>query len=328
AVYPACTQGRPSPLAPLPIQYADYAQWQRQWLQGEVLERQLSYWREHLADLPPMLELPTDRPRPLEQTYRGSAERFSVSPEVSDRLRKLSRDNGVTLFMTLLSAFGVLLSRYSGQQDVAIGTPIANRLRGETEGLIGFFANTLVMRCNLAGEPTFLGLLGRMREVTLQAYAHQDVPFEQLVEELNRERSLSHTPLFQVMFVLQNVPMEAVQLEGVQIAPLRYELRDEEGVARFDLTLSLSESPSGLVGGLEYNTDLFDRTTVRRLLGHYERLLSGIVAEPQRRVTSYELLSEEERREQLVEWNTTALAYPRERCIHELLEEQVWRSPE
>src|SRR6185437_4536905 len=233
-VYGALSRGEPSPLTPLPIQYADYAHWQRQWLQGEVLEGQLSYWREQLSGLAPVLALPTDRERPAQQTYRGSWERFSVTKEVTEGLQRLSRQSGVTLFMTLLSAFGVLLSRYSGQKDVAIGTPIANRVRAETEGLIGFFVNTLVMRCDVSGEPNFVEVLRRMREVALQGYAHQDIPFERLVEELNPQRSLSHTPLFQVMFVLQNVPMERAELAGVRIESVRYEEKEGAGVSRFD----------------------------------------------------------------------------------------------
>jgi amino acid adenylation domain-containing protein len=327
AVYSAYARSQPSPLTPLPIQYADYAQWQRQWLQGEVLERQLSYWREQLADLPPVLELPTDRPRPAEQTYRGATEPFSVSRELSERLQRVSRDSDVTLFMTLLSAFAVLLSRYSGQQDLGIGTPIANRARGETEGLIGFFVNTLVMRCDLSGEPTFVQLLRRMRETALQGYAHQDIPFEYLVDALSPERSLSRSPLFQVVFALQNLPLDPVQIEGVQIAPLSYEPGAGEGVSRFDLSLSLSETPSGLAGGLEYNTDLFDRSTVQRLLRHYERLLGGIVADSRGPVTGYELLCTQEKRQQVVEWNAGARAYPQDRCIHELFEDQVRRTP-
>jgi amino acid adenylation domain-containing protein len=300
AMYEACAQGQPSPLEPLPIQYADYAQWQRRWLQGEVLEKQLSYWREQLTGLPALLTLPTDHPRPAEQTYRGSMEGFRVSKEVSEGLQGLSQRSGVTLFMTLLSAFAVLLSRYSGQKDLAIGTPIANRVRQETERLIGFFVNTLVMRCDLSGGPSFLELLKRSREMSLQAYAHQDVPFEHLVEALNPERSLSHSPLFQVMFALQNLPIEAMQLRGVQITPVRYAQEQGAGVSRFDLTLDMTETPLGLVGALEYNADLFERETVCRLLGHFERLLGEIVAAPDAPVMSYPLLAEQEVRQQLL----------------------------
>jgi amino acid adenylation domain-containing protein len=327
-LYGALSRGEPSPLQPLAIQYADYAQWQREWLQGEVLQGQLSYWREQLAGLPPVLQLPTDRPRPVEQTYRGSVERFSVSKDITEGLQRLSRESGATLFMTLLSAFGVLMSRYSGQQEVAIGTPIAGRARVETHGLIGFFVNTLVMRCDVSGEPSFVELLRRMREVALQGYAHQDIPFEQLVEELNPQRSLSHSPLFQVMFVLQNTPKEGMELQGVRIEPVSYEEKEEVGVSRFDLTFNVSEASSGLVGSMVYNTDLFDRGTVRRLLEHYERLLGQIVATPNAQVASYELLSEAQKRQQLVDWNATAMAYPRDKCIHQLFEEQVRRTPD
>ena len=205
----------------MPIQYADYAQWQRRWLQGEVLEQQVSYWREQLKGLPPLLRLPTDRARPAEQSFRGSTERFALSASLKEKLQWLSRGQGVTLYMTLLSAFAVLLGRYAGQQDVAVGTPIANRTRRETEGLIGFFVNTLVMRNDLSGDPRFVELLKRTRAMALQAYAHQDVPFEQLVEELNPQRSVSHSPLFQVTFGLVNTPVEALELPGFAVLPLR-----------------------------------------------------------------------------------------------------------
>ena len=220
SLYRAYTKGEVSPLAPLPIQYADYAQWQRRWLQGEVLEQQVSYWREQLRGLPPLLRLPADRARPSEQTFRGGTERFALAASLTQQLQGLSRGQGVTLYMTLLSAFAVLLGRYAGQQDVAVGTPIANRTRRETEGLIGFFVNTLVMRHDLSGDPRFIELLKRTRSMALEAYAHQDVPFEQLVEELNPQRSVSHSPLFQVMFALQNAPFEALELPGLAVQPL------------------------------------------------------------------------------------------------------------
>jgi amino acid adenylation domain-containing protein len=324
ALYEAYIKGVASPLAPLPIQYADYAQWQRQWLQGEVLEQQLSYWRAQLAGLPPLLELPTDRPRPVEQTHRGATVPFATSKGLQDRLQELSRQSGVTMFMTLLSGFAVLLGRYANQTDVAIGTPIANRTRTETESLIGFFVNTLVLRSDLSDAPRFVDLLKRTRETALQAYAHQDVPFEHLVEALNPARSLSHSPLFQVMLMLQNAPMDAVALPGVEVSTLG----ESAGVARFDLTLSLSETATGLVGGIEYNTDLFNRSTMQRLLEHYERLLQAIVARPEERVTRYEFLSEAEKHQQLIEWNATQMSYPQDQCIHQLFESQAEKTPD
>ncbi len=206
ALYAAFARGQPSPLAELPIQYVDFAAWQREWLQGEVLAEQLSYWKRQLAGAPPVLELPTDRPRPATQTYRGAQQCWVFDPQLLPALEQLSRQEGVTLFMTLLAAFQTLLYRYSGQEDIVVGTPIAGRQRLETEELIGLFVNTLVLRTDLSGNPTFRELLGRVREVTLGAYAHQDLPFEKLVEELNPQRNLSYAPLFQVMLVLQNAP--------------------------------------------------------------------------------------------------------------------------
>ena len=331
-LYEAFKEGGCSPLEPLPIQYADYAHWQRQWLSGELLARQMAYWREELSGLPPLLTLPTDRPRPVEQSYRGRSERIVLSEGLSGRLRDLSRVQGVTLFMTLLSGFAVLLGRYSGQVDIAIGTPVANRVRQETEGLIGFFVNTLVLRSDLRGDPSFVVLLKRMREVALQGYGHQDIPFEQLVEELNPERSLSHSPLFQVMFALQNVPMERIALPGLEVEPLRFDGEGrgegEEGVSRFDLMLNLSETGDCIEGGMEYNTDLFDRSTIAGLLCHYERLLELVVGSPEERISRYEFLSEEERRLQLLDWNGTAHAYPEGSCIHELFEGRVEEHPD
>jgi len=326
SLYRAFANAEDSPLAPLPIQYADYAQWQRQWLQGEVLDRQVSYWREQLTDLPPLLTLPTDRPRPVEQTFHGSVERFALPAQLSQKLQALSREQGVTLYMTLLSAFAVLLGRYSGQHDLAVGTPIANRTRRETEGLIGFFVNTLVMRSDLSGDPRFVDLLKRTRAMAVQAYAHQDVPFEQLVEELNPQRSLSHSPLFQVMFMLQNMPLEAIELPGLAVHALGADQQQSEGTARFDLTLGLQESAAGLVGGLEYNTDLFERGTIQRMLNHYTRLLEAIVAAPQAHLSRLEMLGDAERHRQLVEWNATTRPYPQEQCIHELFEAQALRN--
>jgi non-ribosomal peptide synthetase component F len=215
ALYCAFSNEKPSPLPELPIQYADFAHWQRQWLQGEVLEEQLSYWKQQLNNAPPVLELPTDRPRPPIQSYQGAIASLVLCESLSQKLKFLSQRSGVTLFMILLAAFQTLLYRYTGQSDICIGSPIANRNRSETEGLIGFFVNTLVLRTDLSGNPSFQELLGRVREVALGAYAHQDLPFEQLVEALQPERSLSHQPLFQVMFILQNSPMPSLELPGL-----------------------------------------------------------------------------------------------------------------
>jgi amino acid adenylation domain-containing protein len=259
-------------------------------------------------------------------------ERFALPASVTQRLQALSREQGATLYMTLLSAFAVLLGRYASQQDVAIGTPVANRMRRKTEGLIGFFVNTLVMRHDLSGDPRFIQVLKNTRAMALEAYAHQDVPFEQLVEALNPERSLSHSQLFQVMFILQNTPIEALELPDLAVLPVQVSEDVHEGLpegtARFDLTLSVKESPGGLVGGLEYNTDLFDRGTVRRMLDHYARLLEAIVEAPAARLSSLSMLCEQEKRQQLLEWNATTRCYPEDKCIHELFEEKAEAAPD
>ncbi|MHC5857706.1 amino acid adenylation domain-containing protein [Nostoc sp.] len=310
-------------LAELPIQYADFAAWQRQWLQAEVLQSQISYWKKQLEGAPRLLELPTDHPRPAVQTFRGASYSFELSQELSQALNKLSQQQGCTLFMTLLAAFQTLLWRYTGQEDIVVGSPIANRNRAEIEGLIGFFVNTLVLRTNLAGHLTFKELLTRVREMALGAYAHQDLPFEKLVEELQPQRSLSHTPLFQVMFVLQNAPMSALELPGLTLSPLE----SESGSAKFDLTLSIKETAQRLVCSLEYNTDLFEKSTISRMAEHLQTLLSGIIANPQQCLSNLPLLTQAEKT-LLVQWNDTSVEYPQHQCIHQLFEAQVERSPE
>jgi amino acid adenylation domain-containing protein len=299
AIYEAYVAGKEPALEELPIQYADFAVWQRQWLQGEVLERQLSYWREHLTGAPPVLELPTDRPRPSVQTYAGATTGFAVEAEVLEKLKALSRREGATLFMTLLAAFNVLLSRYSGQKDVVVGTNIANRNRAETEGLIGFFINNLVLRTDLSGDPDFRELLGRVREVCLGAYIHQDIPFDKLVEELQPERTLRHNPLFQVMFVLQNAPRSDLRAPGVSFSPFGATRK----VSRFDLLLNVFETPQGLYGSLEYNTDLFNASTVERMLEQFRTLLGAVADDPEKEVESLSLMREEASRHLLHEFN-------------------------
>ncbi len=323
-LYEAFSQGRPYALPELPIQYADYALWQREWLTGEVLETQLAYWREQLQGAPAVLELPTDHPRPAVQSFRGAAHRIELSAELTERLRQLSRAEGVTLFMTLLSAFSVLLSRLSGQDDIVVGTPIANRTRVETEGLIGFFVNTLVLRTKVEAEESFRELLRRVREVTLGAYSHQEVPFEKLVEELQPERDLSHSPLFQVLFTLQNAPLSDLKLRDIELSSLQ----NRNGTAKFDLALELTNSEWGAVGTIEYNRDLFDEETIERFSGHFQTLLDAIVGEPEQRVAELAILTHAERAQLLVEWNQTGTQYPSQSCIHELFEEQVERTPE
>jgi amino acid adenylation domain-containing protein len=323
ALYNAYSHGQASPLEPLPIQYADFALWQRQWFQGDVLQSQLSYWQQQLKDAPALLSLPTDRPRPSVQTFAGAYQHFALSEELTTKLTKLSQQQGCTLFMTLLAAYDTLLYRYTGVADILIGSPIANRNRGEAEGLIGFFVNTLVMRTDLSGNPSFSELLTRVREMALGAYAHQDLPFEMLVEALQPERNLSHTPLFQVMFVLQNLPMSQVDLTGLTVNPLLV----ESATAKFDLTLAMENTATGLAGVLEYNTDLFDSSTIERMADHFVTLLSAIVANPQERISQLPLLTAVEQQQLLIDWNDTGVDYPSDKCIHQLFEEQVERTP-
>jgi len=312
-----------SPLPELPVQYADFAHWQREWLQGEVLENQLSYWREKLEGVP-VLQLFTDRPRPSVQTFAGAGQSIALSPRLSRALNDLSQRQGVTLLMTLLAAFQTLLFRYTGQEDIVVGTPIANRNWTEIERLIGFFVNSLALRTDLSGNPSFLELLGRVREVALGAFAHQDLPFEKLVEELNPERDMSRTPLFQIMFALQNMPAEELQLPGLTLSSFPIEIIK----VRFDIEIHLWEKPEGLSGMVVYNTDLFEDATIARLMGHYETLLESIVTDPEQRISELPLLTAAERHQLLVEWNDTQADYPLDKCIHHLFEEQVKRSPE
>jgi non-ribosomal peptide synthetase component F/acyl carrier protein len=323
-LYEAFRAGKPSPLPELSIQYADFAYWERQWLQGEVLDANRRYWKQQLAGAPPVLELPTDRPRPAVQTFRGSTQFFELSPNLAEKLKRLSQQQGVTLFMTLLAAFQTLLYRYTNQEDICIGSPIANRNRREIEPLIGFFVNTLVLRTDLSSNPSFQELLGRVRQVALDAYAHQELPFEMLVEQLQPERSLSYTPLFQVMFSLENAPMEPLALSSLTLDP--WEI--DAGIAKFDLSVSIEETERGLKGSLEYSTDLFDAATIARTIEHFQTLLEGIVAAPERRISELPLLSEAERHQLLVEWNDTWAEYPLKQCIHQLFEAQVERTPD
>ena len=323
-LYQAFAAQQPSPLPELPIQYVDFAHWQRQYLSGEVLERQLDYWKQQLAGIPPLLELPADRPRPPERTFQGGTIPMELNADLMKQLKSLSQQSGTTLFMTLLAAFSALLSRYSGQEDIVVGSPIANRNRGEIESLIGFFVNTLVLRVQLQDNPSFEEVLKQVRQVSLDAYTHQDMPFEQLVEALRPERNLTNSPLFQVMFVLQNAPMGELELPGVNLTPIE----GESVIAKFDLTLFLGETAAGLKGRWEYNSDLFEAATIERMSQHFQNLLEAIVANPQLRVAQLPLLSEAERQQFLVEWNDTQTDYPQDKAIHQLFEEQVERSPD
>ncbi len=323
ALYEAFSRDKPSPLPDLKIQYADFAQWQRNWLQGEVLDAQLAYWREQLKDCPPLLELPTDHPRPAVQSFQGASQSVVLPQSLADALIKLSREENSTLFMTLLAAFQVLLYRYTGQLDLSVGTPIANRNRLETESLIGFFVNTLVLRSQIAPEKDFRQLLAQVRDECLGAFAHQDVPFEMLVEALQPQRDLSHSPLFQVMFVLQNAPMQRIELEGLTLSPL---LTDNVS-AKFDLTLVVEEA-QGLHVALEYNTDLFEASTILRMLAHFQNLLEGIVSNPELPISQLPIITLSEKQEMLVDWNKTEIDFPNDKCVHECFEALVEQNPD
>ncbi|HVR96291.1 MAG TPA: amino acid adenylation domain-containing protein, partial [Thermoanaerobaculia bacterium] len=323
-LYTAYAAGRPSPLPALAVQYPDFAVWQRRWLAGEVLEAELAWWRERLAGAPPALDLPTDRPRPAVATVRGNNVPFRLADGLRRDLQALSRRHGATLFMTLLGAFQTLLGRYANQEDVSLGSPIAGRGQLQTEELIGFFINTLVLRTDLAGGPSFSALLERVRETTLGAYAHQDLPFEKLVGELRPERSLNRTPLFQVMLILQNTPQQALEVPGLVLRPLAA----ETGVAKLDLMLSVEETAAGLAGFAQHNCDLFDAVTVERLLTHFRTLLEGACAAPDEPLADLSLLGEGERHQLAFGWNDTALADVPVACVHELFERQVERTPD
>ena len=324
ALYAAYVQNKPSPLAELTIQYADFAHWQRQWLSGDVLQQQLNYWTEQLSGSPTLLTLPTDFPRPAVQRYAGATHAFEISAQTTAGLYALNKQTQTTLFMTLLAAFNVLLARYSGQDDICIGTSIANRSRAEIEGLIGFFVNTLVLRTSVDSTASFERLLQQVRVSTLGAYAHQDVSFEQLVEVLKPERHTSHSPLFQVMLELQNTPMDNLELPGLTLQLLP----TDTVTAKFDLTLNVTEADGQLVASFEYNTDLFSQVTIERMSGHFTRLLDKIVANPNVPIRDLHMLGADELHQLLVEWNATETAYPLDQCIHQLFEEQAQKTPD
>ena len=302
-LYDASVSDKPAILANLPIQYTDYVRWQETWLAGERFEEQLSYWKNQLDDAPPLLELPTDRPRPATQSFHGTTHTFTFPKDTSAALVSLSQRKGVSLFMTLLAAFDTLLYRITGQTDLLVGTPIANRHRVEIEGLIGFFVNTLVLRVDLSQKPTFFDLLEQVRDVALDAYNHQDMPLEKILDELHIERNVSYTPLFQVMFVLQNAPMKSLELPGLTLEQLDI----DSGTAKFDLSLSVEETSDHLIGSLEYNTDIFDTSSIERLQKHLQHLLTQIVANPERPVTYLDILTPAEQHQILVEWNATTV---------------------
>ena len=309
----------------LAYQYADFAQWQRARLQGEVLQEKVDFWAEQLQDAPALLALPTDRPRPAEQSFNGATETVQFDRDLMEKLKAISLENNATLFMTLLSAYSVLLSRYSGQKDVVIGSPVANRDRTEIENVIGCFINNLALRTRLENNPQFDALLQQTRDNTLQCYGHQDLPFEYLVDALNTERSLSYSPVFQVMFVLQNAPKAQGDMQGLQIEAMDF--NSAQVTSRYDMTLALTESENGLYGKVEYNTDLFDRSTIKAMFSHFERLLRAICDNPRAQVESYSLLSEEEVHQQLVEWNQTQVDFGPLTTLHQAFEHHAEATP-
>jgi aspartate racemase len=321
--YRAFSAGHAPQLPDLSVQYADFAVWQREWLAGSAFDQQVAYWRTQLAGAPAVLDLPTDFPRPAVHRRRGATERLMLPVRLLEKVRALGQQEGATVFMTLLAGFQLLLSRYTGQKDVVVGSPIANRPRSELEHLIGFFVNSLTLRTDLSGDPSFRELLRRVRTVALEAYAHQDLPFERLVEELNPERVGDRNPFFQVMFVLQNAPRSRLVLPGVTIRSLP----KKTGTAKFDLTLHMHQLSRGLMANLEYNTDLFEAGTIARMLCHLERLLEEVTTSPDRPLSSISLLSADEQRQLLYEWNQTARPCPAE-AVHQLFEHQAAIRPD
>jgi len=323
ALYTAFCEGHATPLPPLAIQYADYALWQQHWLSGKALEDQINYWTQHLLGAPTLLELPADHPRPQIQSYAGNCVNLTLDASLCADLKSMTQQHGVTLFMLLYTAWAILLARLSGQDEVVIGTAIAGRQRTELESLIGFFVNTLALRADLSGNPTVNTLLNQVREITLGALSHQDIPFEQVVEAIQPPRSLSHAPIFQVMFVLQNTPhAEAPQLPGLTLVPQAI----DRHTAQFDLTLSLSEADGQIAGTIEYATDLFDQATIERWIGHFQLILRAMVMDAEQTVRDIPLLSKTESHQILEVFNDTEADYPKDKLIHQLFEEQVARN--
>jgi len=324
ALYAAFKRDFPSPLPPLPVQYADFSEWQRDWLQGETLQKQTAYWKRQLAGAPPVLELPSDRQRSAAPSHRGAIEAHLLPAELVEKLATIGQAEGATLFMTLLAAFATLLFRYSGQEDIVIGSPVAGRNYTEIEPLIGFFVNTLALRMDLSGDPTFADLVRRIKEVTLNAYAHQDIPFEKLVEELQTERSLSYNPIFQVVFAFQNAPMLPLALPGLAVERIAL----HPGTALFDLSWFVVPAGKDLILRVEYSTDLFDGSTIQRSLEHFQELISAAAANPGSHISELPLLTTAEQHRLLVEWNDTAATYSSETCAHYLFERQAAKTPD
>lgn len=323
-LYNSFSKSEPSPLQDLPVQYADFAAWERSRLQGEILESELTYWKQSLSGSLPILRLPSDRPRQSVQTANGARVRLEISKQITDTLSLLGRQEGATLFMTLLAAYKALLYRYTGELDILVGTPIANRNRKELEGLLGMFSNTLVLRTKLAGNITFRELISRVREVALGGYAHQGLPFEKLVEELNPVRSLSHTPLFQVWFALQNTDASDIEMSSISFSAIEVDSR----ASQFELTLDLSQTPSGLKGSIDYNSDLFDEETIERMASHYSSLLKDVCLNPDKKLFEIELLEAQERFMLLAQFNGATAAFDRSARISDLFSRQAESSPE
>jgi len=331
-IYQAFSQDKDCPLPDLPIQYADFSSWQREWLSGDILDNQLNYWKEQLGYNLPILELPTDKPRPAIQSARGASLTITIPGEIQEGIKQLTRKEGITPFMALLSAFYILLNKYSLQEDITIGTPIANRTQTETEGLIGFFINTLVIRADLSGDPSFRELAQRVRKTTLESYAHQDLPFEMLVEAIQPERSMSHSPLFQVMFILQNATNAAGAGESVPSNP-RSDLKMEQisvdaGTSTFDITVSLSEQSDCIKASIEYCTDLFEETTISRFINQYKTILDSIIKNPELPLSRLEILNPDEKNDIIEGWNNTGANYNYKICMHSLVEKHAKETPD
>lgn len=326
-LYTAFLAGLPSPLPELAIQYVDYTLWQLEEAESDSARTQLEYWKQRFATPPPVLELPGDRPRPPIQSYRGDVLSYTIPVALYDQVKRFSRQEGATAFMTFLAVFHALLSRYSGQDDIVVGVGNANRPRREIEALVGFFINTLPLRVDMSGNPTFRELLAQVKASTIDSYANQDVPVERLIESLNIERSLSHSPLFQTMVFYQNFPEQTVELPGLTLLPVRLD-NAHSGTARADISIFANESPKGLMLLIEYASDLFDHDYIKAFAGHLEQLMSSIVADPGRRLSELEILSAQERQHLCVDLNATARPMPAEATIHAMFEAQVARSPQ
>ncbi|MEG3972959.1 condensation domain-containing protein, partial [Microcoleus sp. T2B6] len=324
-IYSALVEPGKPHLPEINLQYVDFAVWQKQWLQGEVLESQLAYWQRKLTGMPALLELPTDRPRPAVQSFRGETLFFTIEPDISEALVNLSQQQGVTLFILLLTAFKVLLYRYTNQPDIVVGSPSANRQNPQNQGMIGFFVNTLVLRTDLSNNPTFLELLQQVKKVVLEAYEHQELPFDKLVGALHPDRNLSYSPLFQIDFSLENETTSAIKLKDLIINISNPETNH---TAKFDLSLSFQKTERGLIGGFEYSTDLFDATTIARMIEHLQTVLAGIVANPEQKLSDLPILTVIEKHQLLLEWNQTQKNYPQNLCIHQLFEAQAEQTPD